>query len=185
MMIVFKGFNKDLTCRDYQFHTDKLNITDEANCRANGFHAAENPLDCLTYYPDMDKSVYWICTALGDINEDGDDSKISCTKLALIKELTLGEFVKESLKYMQAHPFRPWSNNVSEEKAVAAKHFAIARGKRPMAKGKIGTIIGLAQETSSSSNILATALFEVDGEKIKPDVWYDLYGRVVESEGEE
>ena len=30
-----------------------LNITDKANCRANGFHCAENPLDCLSYYPDM------------------------------------------------------------------------------------------------------------------------------------
>lgn len=182
MMIVFKGFNKDLTCRGYQFHSDKINITDKANCVANGFHAAENPLDCLSYYTNMDKSVYWICTALGDIDEDGNDSKISCTELALMKELTLGEFVRESLKYMQAHPLRPWNSRVYEEKAIATDHFAIARGKNPKAKGELGTIIGLAKEVSGSSNILATALFEVDGEKIKPNVWYDLFGKVIESE---
>ena len=52
-MIAYKGFEKGLTCRDYQFRMG-LNVTDEANCTHNGFHCAENPLDCLTYYSDME-----------------------------------------------------------------------------------------------------------------------------------
>ena len=46
-MIAYKGFEKGLTCRDYQFRMG-LNVTDKANCAQNGFHCAENPLDCLT-----------------------------------------------------------------------------------------------------------------------------------------
>ena len=46
-MIAYKGFEKGLTCRDYQFRMG-LNVTDEANCTHNGFHCAENPLDCLS-----------------------------------------------------------------------------------------------------------------------------------------
>ena len=45
-MIAYKGFKPGLVCRGYQFHMG-LNITDKANCRANGFHCAENPLDCV------------------------------------------------------------------------------------------------------------------------------------------
>ena len=182
MMIVYKGFEKDLTCRGYQFYSDRVNITEEANCVQNGFHAAENPLDCLSYYPDIDNSVYWMCSASGDIDEDGRDSKISCTELTLIKKLSVPDLVRESLKYMQAHPLREWSNKVSKDKGEAEEHFEIVRGKNPIAKGKIGTILGFAKEYSNSSNILATGLLEIDGERFKADVWYDLFSKVIESE---
>ena len=43
-MIAYKGFNKGLICRGYQFSKGE-NITEEANCAKNGFHSAENPLD--------------------------------------------------------------------------------------------------------------------------------------------
>ena len=53
MMIAYKGFEPGLICRGYHFVMG-LNITDKANCRANGFHCAEDPLDCLTYYSNME-----------------------------------------------------------------------------------------------------------------------------------
>ena len=79
-MIAYKGFNPGLICKNYQFEMG-INRTKEANCRANGFHCAANPLDCLSYYPDIHSSEYYIVDAGGDIDEDGDDSKISCTEL--------------------------------------------------------------------------------------------------------
>ena len=56
-----------------------INKTDQANCRKNGFHCAENPMDCLDYYSDWKNSVYYEVDAAGDIDEDEIDSKISCT----------------------------------------------------------------------------------------------------------
>lgn len=50
-MIAYKGFQKDLKCRGFQFQEYGINETEKANCRQNGFHCAENPLDCLCYYP--------------------------------------------------------------------------------------------------------------------------------------
>ena len=49
-MIAYKGFEKNLSCRGYQFKRYGINETTEANCRQNGFHCAENPLDCLVHY---------------------------------------------------------------------------------------------------------------------------------------
>ena len=54
-MIAYKGCHRGLICRDYQFVMG-LNVTDKANCAANGFHCAENPLDCLSYYPNIEQS---------------------------------------------------------------------------------------------------------------------------------
>ena len=83
-MIAYKGFQKDLKCRGFQFQEYGINETEKANCRQNGFHCAENPLDCLCYYPNWKNSVYYIVDASGDLDEDGEDSKISCTQMRLL-----------------------------------------------------------------------------------------------------
>lgn len=93
-MIAYKGFRPGLICRGYQFVMG-LNTTEKANCRENGFHCAENPLDCLSYYSSLEHSEYYIVNAGGDIDEDEHDSKIACTELTVIKRLT-----KEELFYM-------------------------------------------------------------------------------------
>ena len=51
-MIAYKGFHPGMVCIGYQFQMG-LNVTKEANCRQNGFHCAEDPLDCLSYYSDV------------------------------------------------------------------------------------------------------------------------------------
>ena len=94
-MYVYKMFNKGLICRGYKFK-EGLNECDHATCVREGFHAAENPLDCLSYYPDFDNSECWLCYADGDIHEDGTDSKISCTCLEILRRLEKHEFVVEA-----------------------------------------------------------------------------------------
>ena len=83
-MIAYKGFEKNLSCRGYQFKRYGINETTEANCRQNGFHCAENPLDCLVHYPNWRNSRYFVVKAFGDLEEDDRDTKISCTKIELI-----------------------------------------------------------------------------------------------------
>ena len=64
-MIAYKGFHPGLICRGYQFVMG-LNTTAEANCGDNGFHCAENPLDCLSYYGDIMHSEYYLVQPGGD-----------------------------------------------------------------------------------------------------------------------
>ena len=71
MLIAYKGFNPDLTCKGYKFKLDEWNTEEEANCFKNGLHCAENPLDCLSYYR-WDKAVFYQVIADGDINESGE-----------------------------------------------------------------------------------------------------------------
>ena len=103
-MIAYKGLKKDLTCLGYQFLLNQVNITDQANCAENGFHCAENPLDCLCYYRDWRKSVYFLVKAEGDLDEDSVDSKISCTRITLLKELSFQMLLLHGLAYMARHP---------------------------------------------------------------------------------
>lgn len=56
-MIAYKGFNKDMTCRGFQFKEGEAYEEKYAELCESGFHACENPLDCLKYYT-PNNSVY-------------------------------------------------------------------------------------------------------------------------------
>jgi len=172
-MIAYKAFGLGLVCRGYQFVMG-LNVTEKANCRANGFHCAENPLDCLTYYSNIDRSEYYLVNAKGDIDEDGDDTKIACTELIIIKQLTREEYFLHGLAYIADHPFQKWSSHVTKDCSKAINGYAVVRGIDPIAQGALGDILAFAKEDPANRKITQVALARVDGKKVMPDVWYGV-----------
>lgn len=170
-MIAYKGFRTGLVCRGYQFVMGK-NTTDQANCRQDGFHCAEDPLDCLTYYSDMDSSEYYVVDAGGDVDEDAVDSKISCTELTVIKKLTKENFFLHALAYMADHPSRKWNRHVNPDRGEARNGFTVVRGSDPVAKGKLGDILAFAKERTDGKSIGQISIAQVDGIRVLPDVWY-------------
>lgn len=172
-MIAYKGFNPGLQCRGYQFVMGR-NETDKANCRENGFHCAENPLDCLCYYRDLNRSEYYIVNAGGDIDEDEYDSKIACTEITILKKLEKQELFLHGLAYMADHPLREWSSYVSKGNAQASGGFAVVRGTDPVAMGKTGDILAFAKEEQHTGKIVQVSVTLVDGKIILPDTWYDV-----------
>ncbi len=183
MVLAYKGFDLDLSCtlrgNRFQYVLGQWNEEPEANCGKNGFHCAENPLDCLTYYPCMEKSVYYLVVAAGDINDDNDGSKISCTRLRLVKQLDREGFVAHSLNYIWNHPFRKNNGWVQEETGTASQGFVIVRGNSPRGRGKLGDILGFIKEKRGSREGMKMGLYVVDGEKILPDTWYNVHGNPV------
>ena len=171
--LAYKGFHPGLVCRNYQFVMGR-NVTEKANCAQNGFHCAENPLDCLSYYSDMDHSEYYVVRPGGDVDEDGLDSKISCTELTVLKKLDREEFFLHALAYMVDHPQREWNHHVQQGWGSAVCGYAIVRGPNPVAKGWRGDILAFAKETADGGKILQIALARVDGKTIRPNTWYDI-----------
>lgn len=145
----------------YQFVMG-LNTTEKANCRENGFHCAENPLDCLSYYSSLEHSEYYIVNAGGDIDEDEHDSKIACTELTVIKRLTKEELFLHGLAYMVDHPRRVWSSHVAANRAMANCGYAVVRGKDPVATGRLGDILAFAKEAPDSESIVQVAVFRTE-----------------------
>lgn len=172
-MLAYKGFDKGLICRGYQFKMG-LNVTEKANCVENGFHCAENPLDCLTYYPKLFDSEYFIVDAGGDIDEDNRDSKISCTHLKILKRLTPKELLLHALAYINDHPFREDSSHVEKDSHETYNGYVVVRGKNPLARGNKKDIICFAKEEENSKKISQIALYVIDGKKVKPNIWYNI-----------
>ena len=172
-MIAYKGFRPGLICRGYQFVMG-LNTTEKANCRENGFHCAEDPLDCLSYYSSLEHSEYYIVNAGGDIDEDEHDSKIACTELTVIKRLTKEELFLHGLAYMVDHPRRVWSSHVAANRAMANCGYAVVRGKDPVATGRLGDILAFAKEAPDSESIVQVAVGQIDGASAVKEFWENV-----------
>lgn len=176
-MLAYKAFNKNLTGHGgFQFEIGKTYETKEANQRQNGFHCAENPLDCFYYYGLNDR--FCEVEAEGDI-DDGDASVVVATKMTITREITLRGMVEGFIEYMMNFPHQEWTRSfcnirVDKDKAeVKGKGIAVARGISPMVRGGKGSILALVQEDENGM-ICGAWIETVDGEKIKPDKWYTV-----------
>ena len=125
-MIAYKGMCPGMVCLGYQLKMG-LNVTEQANCQANGFHCAANPMDCLRYYGDFQNSEYYLVRPCGDLDEDAVDSRISCTQLWVLRKLEPQEFFLHALAYMADHPQMPDGCDVKRERAQAWNGYAVVR----------------------------------------------------------
>ena len=94
----YKGFNKDMTCRDFQYEEGKEYEETAAEVCETGFHSCEYPLDCFRYY-DPAHSVYHEVEADGEIDKADDGTKLASTKLKIGAELNIAGLVKASIEY--------------------------------------------------------------------------------------
>ena len=85
------------------------------------------------------------------------------------------EFIAHSLRYICEYPFRKDTNfRVETERGEAYRGFTVVRGKRPLAKGRIGDVLGFLKEEPDSQRIAEAGIYVVDGEEIMPDIWYGI-----------
>ena len=93
----YKGFNKDMTCKNKQYEVGKDYEEDKAVACECDMHACEYPLDCFKDYPPS-KSVYCEVEQSGDISRH-DDSKIASTKMRIGAQLNIAGIVNAAIKY--------------------------------------------------------------------------------------
>ena len=101
-MKAYKGFNKDMTCKGFQYEEGKEYETDKAKCCETGFHACEYPLDCFNYYAPSN-SVFHEVELDGDIDKkNGNDSKVSATKIKVGLQLDIAGMIKAAIDFTMA-----------------------------------------------------------------------------------
>ena len=96
----FKGFDKDMKCRGYQYALGRSEKTDDAVTCWTGFHYCENPVDVFRYYPPGKGSKYATVEGSGKIDRHNDDSKISCTELSVGAEISIADMIKLGVTYI-------------------------------------------------------------------------------------
>ncbi len=92
-LITYKGFNRDMTCRTFQYEEGKtFEIEGEIKLCGCGFHACTNPLDVFNYYNGQigkDIVIHEVYLS-GDIDDnDNFDSKVCASKIEIGRRLSI------------------------------------------------------------------------------------------------
>ena len=97
-MKAYKGFNKDMTCRGFQFEEGKTYHEEEAELCQCGFHACEDPLDCLQYYPPA-TSIYREVELNEVSSQRENDSKVVGKTIKIGAKVDFTGIIKASIEY--------------------------------------------------------------------------------------
>lgn len=156
-MRAFKGFNKDLTCRGYQYEEGKEFHTERAECCDTGFHACEYPLDCFGYY-DPAHSVFHEVELSGEMDKSRDNTKVS---------------VSDPTGVAVA-----WGHE-ARAKGCKGAHLILSDWKYVGARYSDGDYMDPYDK--ESWELTGAKMVVVDGEKIKEDTYYRcIEGEIVE-----
>ena len=208
--LMFKGFDKNLKCRDFQYEVGKEYIHD-GNIKVckSGFHACENPMDVFEYYP-PNKARYCEVTGDGKESSDEDGKKTSFEKIKINAEIGLGGIIKAGIKFCfdrvkwtkentatGDYSGASATGNCSGASATGYKSgasagkgsIAMAVGLQTRAKGEVGSWLVLTEcrkTRDGEINIKNVKVAKVDGIKIKADTWYTLErGKFIEAKEED
>jgi len=97
----FKGYDKNLKCRDFQYEIGKEYVMKgEPKACEKGFHFCENPFDVWNYYPPTNGNRFTEVETDGILHSDGSDSKQSSNKLKVGIEFNLKSFVEGAVKFI-------------------------------------------------------------------------------------
>lgn len=108
----YKGFNRALKCRLFQYEVGKTYHEYPVDVCKKGFHFCTFPLDVLTYYPFFIDNRYCEVVGSGSKEYGTDDSKVACSDLYVVKELGISGLVKAVEDY--------FLENVSIKETVGA-----------------------------------------------------------------
>ena len=107
-MNCFKGFDKDLKCRDFQYEIGKEYTEEKANICSYGFHACEFPMDVFNYYPPSDSRYCEVDLEAND-QKSHDDSKRVGKKISVKAEIGIAGIIKASVEYIKKQV--DWEND--------------------------------------------------------------------------
>lgn len=201
-MKYYKGFNKDMQCRGFQYEEGKTYGTDTAKLCNAGFHACECPLDVFEYYfPTDDKGNLqkFHEVELDDISNEWDgNTKVCAKKITIGAELNFLGLAKAHIEWVKSQ-VKTDNGTAAENKDYSAASntgdcsaasntgycsIAVAWGVKSKARAALGSYIVVA-EYDEAGDFIGAKMGKVDGKRLKANVYYTLCnGKFVKAEEE-
>ena len=100
-IIAYKGFNKDLKCRGFQYEVGKeYEMDGDIECCERGFHACESPLEVFDHY-DMLTSRFAKVEQSGEIDKKENSTKVCSSKINVKGELKLADMINLGVEWIK------------------------------------------------------------------------------------
>ena len=203
-IIAYKGFDKNLKCRDFQYEVGKeYEMDGDIKCCERGFHACESPLEVFDHY-DMLTSRFAKVEQFGEIDKEENSTKVCSSKIKVKAELKLADIINLGVEWMKdvTSPSKlkketDLNDNGNNSAKIGSSGYSakigssgyyakiestgnhsvvMAAGNNSIAKAKIGSWITLA-EWNYVDDVwipICVKTEKVDGEHIKADTFYKL-----------
>ena len=196
----YKGFDKNLKCRGFQYEIGKeYEMDGEIKVCSRGFHACESPLEVFDHYS-MIGSRFCEVEQDGNISKEDRGTKICSSKIKIkaelkvdnminlgvewLKDITSPEKIKTSIKDNSSGDGAKIgsSGNYAKIDSTGEGCVIMCAGINSVAKASKGSWITLSEWSYSNKKkryipVCVKTEF-VDGEKIKADTYYKLAGGV-------
>ena len=201
----YKGFNKDMTCKGFQYEEGKEYHEEEAIVCRKGFHACEYPLDCFNYYKPAE-SVFHEVELGEDAYGDGNNTKKCSKSIKVGARLDIAGIIKAAINYtreicVDSRSGGDWSALSGENRSALSggdwsalsggNRSAISGGDQSAISGGDQSVLrggkeckyrgGLwsvfAAEIYDDNELIGMKTAVVDGENIKPNTWYQFDGK--------
>ena len=97
----YKGFDKNLKCRDFQYEIGKeYEMDGEIKVCSRGFHACESPFEVFDHYPMID-SRFCEVEQDGNISKEDRGTKICSSKIKIKAELKLADMINLGVEWLK------------------------------------------------------------------------------------
>ena len=100
-IIAYKGFDKDMKCRGFQYEEGETYHEGKAELCKSGFHACTMPLNVLGYYPPGDGSIYRMVELDEVCDEKSDDSKVCAKTIKIGAEIGIPALVEAQIEWVK------------------------------------------------------------------------------------
>ena len=97
----YKGFDKNMQCRGFQYEVGKeYEMDGEIKCCNRGFHACKSPMEVWDYY-DMINSRYAEVEQSGKIEEEENSTKVCSSRIKIKAELKLADIINIGVEWLK------------------------------------------------------------------------------------
>ena len=203
-MKAYKGMDKNMRCREFQYEPGKTYEQETATVCGPGFHSCTAPLDVLHYYGLNKENRFFEVEADGIIaKRENEDSKLASSRLTIGAEIGLPGLIKAHMEYTKEKAEKNktaggddsnlaggnWSNLAGGDDSnlacgdwsnLAGGDWSAILGRNNCkAKAGLRSIICLSEwEWDENDNYVPVHVKAaiVGGETLKPDTWYTLKG---------
>ena len=156
-MKAYKGFDKDLKCREFQYEVGKEYEEENSALCKKGFHACENPLDTFRYYRPTDSRYCEV-----DVDDNGErnstDSKVCGKHIKISAEIGLKGVINAGVRFVFDKCESATEENASGESGNAAASGesgnAAASGERgnAAASGNLGNAAASGERGNAAAS---------------------------------